>query len=169
MRVSRIVLSLALALTGSAVAIVPSWAETTRVIGYHGYRVAIPEDWQVVDLSTDPHACVRFDRPTVYLGHPGEEPWCPTDLVGRTAGLIIEPLDAVTADHLTANTAVAPRGKADAGKLVSHDDSIRVAVPDAGVLVTAAHTPDTESAVRQVLASASLGREARPVSLPTVR
>ncbi|MFG1955245.1 glycoside hydrolase domain-containing protein [Micromonospora sp. NPDC048830] len=131
--------------------------------------MVVPADWQVVDLSTDPHACVRFDRPAVYLGRPGDEPWCPTDPVGRTAGLIIEPIDAVATDRLTADTAVTARGRATADRLTSRDDAIQVAVRDAGVLVTAVHTRDTEAAVRRVLATASLGRDATPASPDTVQ
>jgi hypothetical protein len=75
----------------------------------------------------------------------------PTDLVGRTAGLLIQSLDRVPADVVTA------AGRATAGRLVSRDGTIRVAVRDAAVLVTAAHNHETETAVRAMLASATLG------------
>ncbi|MGN9777507.1 glycoside hydrolase domain-containing protein [Micromonospora sp. H33] len=167
----RIVASLMLAAVGLAVAATPTWAAPAeeRALSYRGYRLSVPADWQVVDLSTDPHACVRFDRPAVYLGHPGDEPWCPSRLVGRTAGLIIEPLDSVTAERLTADTAITGSGKATAGSPASRDGSIQIAVRDAGVLVTALHTPDTEPAVRRILASARLGPGATPVPVGDVR
>ncbi|MFG3700691.1 glycoside hydrolase domain-containing protein [Micromonospora sp. NPDC047620] len=163
--------SLTVAIVGSVGAVTPAWAAPTedRTVSYRGYRVAVPAGWQVVDLAEDPHACVRFDRPTVYLGHPGDEPWCPSGLVGRTAGLVIEPIDAVTADRLTADTAVTTSGRATVDAPLSRDGTIQVAVRDAGVLVTAAHTPDTEATVRRILASASIGRGATPVPLDPAR
>ena len=164
--------SLTAAIVGMAGAVsTPAWAAPSdhQTVSYRGYQLAVPADWQIVDLATDPHACVRFDRPTVYLGHPGDEPWCPSDLVGRTAGLLIEPIDTVTADRLTDDTPVAAKGRATADALPSRDGSIQIAVPDAGVLVTAEHTPSTESTVRRILATARLGQEATPVSLDTIR
>lgn len=171
MTIRRIMASLTVAIVGSVGAVTPTWAAPTedRTVSYRGYRVAVPAGWQVVDLAEDPHACVRFDRPTVYLGHPGDEPWCPSGLVGRTAGLVIEPIDAVTADRLTADTAVTTTGRATVEAPLSRDGTIQVAVRDAGVLVTAAHTPDTESTVRRILASASLGRGATPAPLDLAR
>lgn len=161
--------SLAVAIVGVTGVATPASAAPSdqQTVDYRGYRLAVPADWRVVDLADDPHACVRFDQPAVYLGHPGDEPWCPTDLVGRTAGLVIEPLDGITADRLTADTTVATGAGADSP--LSRDGTIRVAVPDAGVLVTAEHTPSTEKTVRRILATASLGRAATPVSLDTVR
>jgi peptidoglycan hydrolase-like protein with peptidoglycan-binding domain len=142
-------------------------ARDTRTVSYHGYRVDVPADWQVVDLAANPRACVRFDRPAVYLGTPGEENDCPSHLVGRTAGLVVEPITARSAAQATAATARAQRGRATAPTAVSSGDAIRVAVEDAGVLVTAAHTPDTERQVREVLASAELTADARRTELPS--
>jgi hypothetical protein len=135
-------------------------ADGLRAVGYRGYRVAVPAAWRVVDLATTPDACVRFDLPTVYLGHPSHQATCPTDLPGRTIGLVIEAIDDTSASRLTAQTATAPRGTARAPQAVSHDDVIQVAVPSAGVLVTAAHTPETEATAREILATATLDREA---------
>ncbi|SCL44270.1 protein of unknown function [Micromonospora citrea] len=171
MTTRRIMATLVAAAVGLAVAAPPAGAAPTqeRTVTYHGYRLAVPADWQVVDLATDPHACVRFDRPAVYLGRPGDEPWCPSGLVGRTAGLIVEPIDSATAGRITADTAVTVSGRATAGGAVSRDGTIQVAVRDAGVLVTALHTPETEPAVRRVLASARLAPGATPVSPDDVR
>ena len=163
--------SLVAAIVGTAGGVAPARGAPPhqQTVNHRGYPLAGPADWRLVDLSADPHACVRFDQPAVYLGHPGDEPWCPTDLVGRTAGLVIEPLDGVTADRLTADTTIATAGGATADSLLSRDGTIQVAVPDAGVLVTAEHTPSTEETVRRILATASLGRNATPVSLDAVR
>lgn len=138
---------------GSSAAITPTWAahapgkpatEATRTVSYQGYTVAVPKSWRVVDLAADPGACVRFDQPAVYLGHPGDQADCPAGLRGRTAGLIIEPIDAVSAERVAA-----------AGGPTSQGDDIEVVIRDAGVLVTAAHTPETEAQVRKILSTAS--------------
>jgi len=135
----------------------------TRTVTYHGYRIAVPASWDVVSLDNDPTACVRFDRPAVYLGHRGEQSACPAGLRGRTAGLMIEPFDADVAER-AAQATVATGATADTA--VSSNDTIQIAVRDAGVLVTGVHTPSTESAVREVLASATLTRDAVPAALP---
>jgi peptidoglycan hydrolase-like protein with peptidoglycan-binding domain len=154
-------------LTGSAQAAEDrAVAKDTRTVAYHGYRLDVPADWQVVDLAENPRACIRFDRPAVYLGTPGEENDCPAHLVGRTAGIVVEPITARSAAQVTAATARAQRGRATAPSAVSSGDAIRVAVEDAGVLVTAAHNPDTEDQVREVLATAGLTAGAERTELP---
>ncbi|HEV7172784.1 glycoside hydrolase domain-containing protein [Pedococcus sp.] len=55
----------------------------TRKVRYHGVRVDVPASWPVVDLQADPHACVRLDRPAVYLGDPAPQQDCPAHLVGH--------------------------------------------------------------------------------------
>ncbi|MFG2924876.1 glycoside hydrolase domain-containing protein [Streptomyces sp. NPDC048305] len=141
--------------------------ETTRSVAYHGYRIEVPSDWHVVDLTENPRACLRFDRPAVYLGEPAAQSDCPAGVVGRSAGIVVEPLTAGAAARTTAATARAPRGTAVAPSAVSSNDSIQVAVEDAGVLVTAAHTPGTETLVRDVLATAELTEGAEPTALPS--
>ncbi|MFE3515224.1 glycoside hydrolase domain-containing protein [Streptomyces sp. NPDC059166] len=133
---------------------------------YHGYRLEVPAGWRIVDLTENPHACLRFDRPAVYLGEPAEQSDCPAGVLGRTAGIVVEPITAGSASRTTAATARTPRGEAVAPSAVSRDDSIRIAVEDAGVLVTAAHTPATESLVRGVLATATLTGDAERTALP---
>ncbi|AZM45242.1 hypothetical protein DMB38_04820 [Streptomyces sp. WAC 06738] len=140
--------------------------DTGRTVDYRGYEVTVPAGWRVVDLAADPGACIRFDRPAVYLGEPGDQSSCPPGLKGRTAGLVVEPIDAGAARQTTAATAVAPRGSATAPAAKSRDGAIQVAVEDAGVLVTAAHGPATEDLVRDVLAGAELTAAAERTELP---
>ncbi|MGW1542020.1 glycoside hydrolase domain-containing protein [Streptomyces sp. NPDC002309] len=147
-------------------ALADSPPETRRTVTYHGYRIEVPADWQVVDLAENPRACLRFDRPAVYVGEPGDRNDCPARVVGRTAGVVVEPLTTRSARQATAATARTPRGEATAPAAASSDGTIQVAVEDAGVLVTAAHTPGTESLVRQVLASAELTAGAERTELP---
>lgn len=155
----------ALAVPGSAQAAAPS-ENGPKTVTYHGYRVEVPADWQVVDLTENPRACLRFDRPAVYLGAPADQNDCPSRVVGRTAGLVVEPITARSARQATPATARTARGKATAPSAVSNNDTIQVAVEDAGVLVTAAHTPGTEKQVRGVLATARLTDGARRTELP---
>lgn len=157
--------SVAAVLAGGSAGL-PALAESgTRTVGYHGYEVDVPASWRVVDLDADPGACIRFDTPAVYLGTPGEVSDCPADISGgRTAGLVISPLDAKSAATATAATATATTGTGAAhAESVNH--RIQVAVADAGVLVSAAHNSQTEDDVRGVLDSARLGEGARPAGL----
>jgi hypothetical protein len=54
-----------------------------RKVSYHGVGLDVPAEWPVVDLQADPHACVRLDRPAVYLGDPASQQDCPAHLVGH--------------------------------------------------------------------------------------
>ena len=140
---------------------------STQTISYHGYQATVPASWRVVDLAKDPTACVRFDTPSVYLGHPGDQSRCPAHLVGRTVGLVVEPLDQTVAARVTGDVALAARGGAAApATAITRDGTITVAVEQAGVLVTASHAPDTEDAVRQVLEHATVTKGGTPASLP---
>ncbi|MGW1888015.1 glycoside hydrolase domain-containing protein [Streptomyces sp. NPDC001970] len=152
------------AVPGPALAAAPP--ESRQAVTFHGYRIEVPADWQVVDLAENPRACIRFDRPAVYIGEPADQNDCPARVVGRTAGIVVEPITARTAGRATAVTARTQRGKATAPSVASSNDSIQLAVEDAGVLVTAAHTPETESLVRGVLASAELTAGAERTELP---
>ncbi|WP_326624240.1 DUF1906 domain-containing protein [Streptomyces sp. NBC_01761] len=155
----------AFAVPSSAAAASPP--ETIRqAVSYHGYRIEVPADWQVVDLTENPRTCLRFDRPAVYIGEPAEQNDCPAHVVGRTAGIVVEPLTARSAGRATAATARPQRGKATAPSAASSNDTIQIAVEDAGVLVTAAHTPGTESLVRGVLDSADLTASTKRTELP---
>ncbi|WP_329031722.1 DUF1906 domain-containing protein [Streptomyces sp. NBC_01725] len=147
-------------------ALTDSPPESRQTVTYLGYRIEVPAEWQVVDLAENPRACLRFDRPTVYLGEPADQNDCPSRVVGRTAGIVVEPITARSAEQATAATARTQRGKATAPTAASGDDTIRIAVEDAGILVTAAHTPQTESLVRGVLASADLTEDAERTELP---
>lgn len=60
-------------------------------VTYAGVSVAVPSDWEVVDLDASDDVCLRLDRPTVYLGTPPEQQNCPARAVGRTETLWIGP------------------------------------------------------------------------------
>lgn len=56
---------------------------SVRTVSWHGVRLEVPAQWRVVDFGTDPTACLRLDRSTLYLGSPGPDQDCPAHLVGR--------------------------------------------------------------------------------------
>ncbi|GAA2921103.1 glycoside hydrolase domain-containing protein [Kitasatospora cinereorecta] len=168
---ARTALLAVLAGIGAFAAPVPAQADSRpeglQSVTYHGYRLEVPAEWQVVDLAENPRACLRFDRPAVYLGEPAEQNDCPAGVVGRSAGIVVEPITARSAGQATAATARTQRGKAIAPTAASSNGTIQIAVEDAGVLVTAAHTPETENLVRGVLASAELTVSAERTALPS--
>lgn len=144
-------------------------APAERIVSFHGYQVSVPDSWEIVDLAADPTACVRFDRPAVYLGKPADQQNCPAHLVGRTAGLVIEPLAGST--PRSAAVATMPRTASAPAAAPSADNQIQVAVEDAGVLVTAVHgASGEETSVRQVIGKARLvhGGKAAKLIRPTV-
>ncbi|MER7773361.1 glycoside hydrolase domain-containing protein [Kitasatospora sp. NPDC096140] len=93
----------------------------TRTVSVRGYDFQVPRDWSVVDLASDPSACVRFDRHTVYVGTPGTDQACPSHPSGRTEALLVEPQDTAATDRVTTDDtsaaelhAVAPKIKVTA-------------------------------------------------------
>ncbi|MEV5968217.1 DUF1906 domain-containing protein [Kribbella sp. NPDC051952] len=146
--------ALALGLIAGLAATGPAVADDTQTVSYHGYQVTVPASWPVIDLSTNPTACVRLDRPAVYLGRSTSQADCPSHLVGRSQGLMLEPL-----------TTAQP----------STDGLLRRAVADAGVLATAYYAPGAERAASDVLATGRVvsksqsARVAQPAAVaPTV-
>ena len=126
------VLALALGLVAGVAASAPATAEDTKTVSYRGYQVTVPASWPVVDLAATPSACVRLDQPAVYLGHSTAQADCPARRVGRSTGLILEPL-----------TTAQP----------STDGLLRRTVADAGVLATAYYAPGAEQTASDLLAT----------------
>ncbi|MGW4303591.1 glycoside hydrolase domain-containing protein [Streptomyces sp. NPDC004646] len=60
-------------------------------VTYRGHHFTVPDGWHTVDLDRDPHACVRFDRHTLYYGTPSADQNCPAHVVGRTEALLVQP------------------------------------------------------------------------------
>ncbi len=110
----------------------------TKAVRYLGYRFLVPRGWPVVDDDRDRSGCVRFDRHAVYLGRPRSEELCPSQLLGTTESILIEP---------------GPAGS----RLVSKENPVarQVIVRAPGMMLTA--TFDAHPAViDQILASAGL-------------
>ncbi|MFD8610856.1 glycoside hydrolase domain-containing protein [Streptomyces sp. NPDC059631] len=110
-----------------------------RTVAYRGHTFTVPADWQVVDLTADPAACVRFDRHAVYLGTPGERQDCPARATGRTESLWVRPATAERAAVTENRTARLFHATASAE----------------GIAVTAPYRED-RAVVEEVLRSAGL-------------
>ncbi len=67
-------------------------AAVTKLVHYHGYRLAVPSGWPVYRLGLHSRQCVRFDRHAVYLGRPGAAQVCPAHAAGRTEAILVQPL-----------------------------------------------------------------------------
>ncbi len=63
----------------------------TKVVGYRGYTLNVPSGWPVYRLSRSSTVCVRFNRHAVYLGTPGIAQDCPTNAMGRTEAILVQP------------------------------------------------------------------------------
>ncbi|WP_432842029.1 DUF1906 domain-containing protein [Dactylosporangium sp. CA-092794] len=79
----------------------------TQTISYLGHRFTVPDSWPVVDLTSDPNTCVRFDRHAVYLGRPGLNQDCPARLMGRSEALLVQPDAAASGGARTVENATA--------------------------------------------------------------
>jgi len=54
-----------------------------KTVSFAGTTVEVPARWPVHDLRAEPHTCIRYDRPAVYLGDPGPDQNCPAGAVGQ--------------------------------------------------------------------------------------
>ncbi|SFP68414.1 Peptidoglycan-binding (PGRP) domain of peptidoglycan hydrolases-containing protein [Amycolatopsis arida] len=159
-----------LAATGQAIAAAPSAAAPAgTTVDYRGFSVEVPAGWRVVDLERAPNTCVRFDHPTIYLGHPGDQTNCAGGAVGRAASLVVRPLDgralaAAEGDPVSAEPGSARPADAalDPAGPAWRDGSFELAVEGAGVLVTAVHSGSDAAEVAGVLRTAELTSAARP-------
>ena len=70
----------------------PATGVGLKSVTYRGLNLTVPDSWPVIDLYTDPRACVRFDRHAVYLGTPGLDQLCPLAAVGRTEAILVSPV-----------------------------------------------------------------------------
>ncbi len=142
-----------------------SAAARSKSVRYRGYRIDVPATWPVFDLSSNPTACVRFNRHAVYLGRPGSAQRCPAHAVGRTEAILIEPLTA---------RAASPAAGASLGASLTGGSVTRLVVPARGVTVTATWAGHRQTVARalhrrslpvpaahQVARSASAGRRGR--------
>jgi len=142
-----------------------------RTISYHGYQMRVPASWPVYRLAHDPTRCVLFNRHAVYLGRPGTNQRCPAHAFGRTEAVLVQPMGS--SGNLPAGT-VTERGRRaggwSAGPLAAQNataHAMRLALPAAGVLVTASYGKDP-SLASGMLNSARLSPAAAPAR-PAIR
>ena len=138
-------------------------APATKLVSYHGYALRVPSSWPVYNLASDPTRCVLLSTSAVYLGRPGADQRCPARAIGRATAILVQPAGPATV--LAPGTAVlrspAAALPAAAGlppvtaAASSADHLLRLAVPSAGVLVTASYA-DSAAPARAILASARL-------------
>jgi glycoside hydrolase-like protein len=121
-----------------------------RVVRYLGYQVRVPASWPVYRLAADPSRCVLFNRHAVYLGSPGADQRCPVRAFGKTGSLLVQPLGPLTS--LPPGTVI-QRGQAAARPPAAASHALSVALPAAGVQVTAAYGTD-QALVRSILGTA---------------
>ena len=138
-------------------------APATKLVSYHGYTLRVPSSWPVYNLASDPTRCVLLSTSAVYLGRPGADQQCPARAIGRATAVLVQPAGAAT--ELPPGTAVlrSPAAGLPAttglpsvtAAASSADHLLRLAVPSAGVLVTASYAGSAAPA-RAILASARL-------------
>jgi len=88
---------LALAACWAGAAAPPS--ASARVLHFDGQRVEAPRSWPVYRLAEQPRMCVRLDRRAVYLGRPGANQRCPSEVLGRRRAILVEPRTAARASR----------------------------------------------------------------------
>jgi hypothetical protein len=130
----------------SAARVLTTKATPDRTISYHGYEMRVPASWPVYRLADDPTRCVLFNRHAVYLGSPGANQRCPAHAFGTTEAVLVQPMGS--AGNLPPGT-VMQRGRRaggwSAGPLAAANATahvMRLALPSAGVLVTATYDTD---------------------------
>src|SRR5215469_5226533 len=68
----------------------PGWKQVT----YQSVHFAVPGNWPVYNLTSDPNRCLTLNVHAVYLGHVGAHPSCPATALGKTDAVHVEPLDS---------------------------------------------------------------------------
>jgi Domain of unknown function (DUF1906) len=128
-----------------------SAADADTDVHYQGLRIPVPTGWEVHRLGPRSTDCLRFDRHAVYLGTPGDDQLCPAHAVGRTTAIHVEPLTEQTNALVTGLLA---NGDGRTGRppgLRVHDPAaheIRIAVPEAGALITGSYGPSAQELER---------------------
>ncbi|MFF4475415.1 DUF1906 domain-containing protein, partial [Streptomyces sp. NPDC001599] len=143
-----------------------SAADPATTVDYRGLSLEIPADWAVVDLAKDPHACVRMDQHTVYLGHPGAEQSCPTHVIAeKTEAIVLEPFAGAGSRFDVPQVVVPADSPVPRSLPVTDSREARLAFEGAGVYATLSHGPST-ALVEEILGSVRVGDAAEPETAP---
>jgi Rv2525c-like, glycoside hydrolase-like domain len=116
-------------------------APAVKTVSYRGYNFQVPAGWPVVRTGRTSTTCVNFDRHAIYLGDPGPDQRCPSDLLGTTEAILVQPSPASSA----------PSGSSAAEDPVAR----RISVVAPRIEVTATYDAD-RALLAQVLTSAGL-------------
>ena len=108
-----------------------------KEVGYAGSTVEVPVSWPVLDLTADPHTCMRYDRHAVYLGDPGPDQDCPAGAVGQTDTVRIAADGTVTRTYGYRAPADDERGAPQAVPPVVHT---RSRIPDRAIKAAATYS-----------------------------
>jgi hypothetical protein len=89
-----------------ALAVLACWASlpalgsaSARTLHFDGRAIEAPGSWPVYRLGEHPRMCVRLDRRAVYLGRPGADQRCPSEVLGRRRAILVEPRVAARASR----------------------------------------------------------------------
>jgi hypothetical protein len=136
----------------------PAPRSVVQHVRHHGYDLAVPASWRVVDLREDPTACIEFSVATVYVGPAGSTQDCSARRIGGAPGVWIRSLAAATPPP---HARVIEKGAA-ASVVAGVGGESHVVIRDAGVLVSAFGGQKAAD----VLKSATLTSDARHTSAP---
>ncbi|GLV82743.1 hypothetical protein Slala03_24320 [Streptomyces lavendulae subsp. lavendulae] len=149
-------------------AVAAAGADGGRTVDYQGLHLTLPAGWHVVDLDRHPDACLRLDRPALYLGHAGTQAECASGraVAHRADTLHLEPLDGAPP------RADIPTFPVDAGTALPPADAdsreLRYALRGSGVMATLSYGEDP-AAVRGLLARAASAEGApAPATAPVI-
>jgi Rv2525c-like, glycoside hydrolase-like domain len=160
-------------------------ASAMQTVQYDGYSVTVPASWQVFHLDTDPGQCVRYDINAVYLGSPGANQNCPSNLMGRAQTITITPAGVSKSGQVSAGGAAAQGGLVQspppsvAGRRIAAQtgtfsqlneygeaNELRASVPGGGLSVTGTWGSDSTQVTGYVrsIHRVSRTRPGRPIS-----
>jgi hypothetical protein len=160
-------------------------ASAMQTVQYDGYSVTVPASWQVFHLDTDPGQCVRYDINAVYLGSPGANQNCPSELVGRAQTITITPAGVSKSGQVSTGGAAAQGGLVQspppsvAGRRIAAQtgtfsqlneygeaNELRASVPGGGLSVTGTWGSDSTQVTGYVrsIHRVSRTRSDRPIS-----
>ncbi|UNO41738.1 glycoside hydrolase domain-containing protein [Streptomyces sp. MST-110588] len=133
-------------------------------VTYRGLRLTVPQGWRVVDLEKDPEACLRLDKPTLYLGHAGGQSRCTGRAVAERADTLhLEPATGAPwrADIPTVN--VSSGTDLPDSRNGAPSNEVRYALKQAGLLATVSYAAKPD-AVERVVEKAEILPTARPAA-----
>ncbi|MFF4605795.1 glycoside hydrolase domain-containing protein [Streptomyces sp. NPDC001339] len=121
----------------------PGSSGSAGSVSYGGWKLAVPDGWQVVDLERSPEECLRLDRAALYLGRVGDQARCTGGAVGERTGTVhLEPL-AGAAQRADIPTVVVSSGtELPQERPDAPSGEIRYALEELGLMATVSYADD---------------------------